>query len=383
MEHNPRLDSLRGIAALAIVSYHWKRAIPFGWIGVSFFFVLSSYLVTSLLIEAKDRHPSFISYYSSFLKRRSLRLLPLYFLFFALVVGVSLASGVFFKVANDLIYLATMTFNYRAIFGVAGDYGHFWSLSVEWQFYILWGLCAWFLSRKNLLKMAIILIPLGMVARIGTWAVLTSWGWSEGRIAGAVMFSSFTYIEAFSYGVLLTDPGIRKGFGSRKVLALCAALTGLGGIFVTLEAWRHGLLGVEIGVKNLGYPDGMVLSHEYLWGYSILALFLASFMAFVIEAKPWDRWLLSPGLRYVGVISYGIYIYHFPIVHFFLKWSPSRPDVKGIDVLLDPLNAVLFAAAVALTLIAAHFSYFFFEKRFLTSSTARPFPIPQPRNDPT
>src|SRR4029453_9766757 len=81
LPYNSRLDTLRAFAAVAVLAFHYSGWFGWGWMGVPFFFVLSGYLITSILLESKNRTPSFGRFCSDFLRRRVLRLVPVYALF--------------------------------------------------------------------------------------------------------------------------------------------------------------------------------------------------------------------------------------------------------------------------------------------------------------
>jgi len=159
----PELDTLRGVAILAVVFYHgfsqcdttglpgivraFFAASRFGWLGVNLFFVLSGFLITGILLDSKGTP----RYYKSFYVRRALRILPAYLLLLLLLlllprIGVVDGRISWSFVGLSLIYLSNVT----NFFGVAMQYGPLWSLAVEEQFYLLWPAAVRNLSRRAL-----------------------------------------------------------------------------------------------------------------------------------------------------------------------------------------------------------------------------------------
>src|SRR5256885_10224449 len=141
----PELDTIRGIAVLAVLLLHgfyWHYAgFSFGplarafvlitapgWLGVNLFFVLSGFLITGILVDSRNRP----NYYRRFYTRRALRILPAYYGLLVLLLVLRSSSPAFVGLSS--VYLANMT----GFFGVACDYGPLWSLAVEEHFSIVW-----------------------------------------------------------------------------------------------------------------------------------------------------------------------------------------------------------------------------------------------------
>ena len=131
-KYRPDIDGLRALAVSLILLFHIDySSLQGGYIGVDFFFVISGFLITSILLKTKG---SFKTMYINFLARRSLRIFPLYY--FAILIFVIIGHPV---VLENIGYLLTYTFNYRyPLITQANPLGHFWSLSVEEQYYLFW-----------------------------------------------------------------------------------------------------------------------------------------------------------------------------------------------------------------------------------------------------
>jgi peptidoglycan/LPS O-acetylase OafA/YrhL len=169
----PELDSVRGIAILAVLLYHglywqvnlaafsrWQRIFLSGFwlgrLGVSLFFVLSGFLITGLLIDSKSR----LDYYRRFYVRRALRILPAYFALLGILAATRYASWPF--ILLSLAYLA----NFTRFFGVAIAYPVLWSLAVEEHFYLLWPWVVRKLSMRSLAACCLAIIALSPLLRL-------------------------------------------------------------------------------------------------------------------------------------------------------------------------------------------------------------------------
>ena len=143
------LDGVRGIAILLVVLFHlpmqpgWGGALgltlPFGWMGVQLFFVLSGFLITRILISSKEQ--PFGAYLRRLYVRRVLRIFPLYYGFLLALGAVYLATALPEPLERYWPYLATFTWNWTradAAWEESNRFVHLWSLSVEEQFYLVW-----------------------------------------------------------------------------------------------------------------------------------------------------------------------------------------------------------------------------------------------------
>src|ERR1041385_2325106 len=142
------LDGIRGVAVLMVVFLH-SRLMPFGWVGVQVFFVLSGFLITSILQTQTDRPFGF--FMRRFYWRRGLRIWPLYFLFLALCLIAHACLRIPETWPSAWPWLASFTYNIVRIsphFADSDYFGHFWTLCVEEQFYLVWPFAVFFLPLK-------------------------------------------------------------------------------------------------------------------------------------------------------------------------------------------------------------------------------------------
>jgi peptidoglycan/LPS O-acetylase OafA/YrhL len=325
--HRPALDGLRGLAVLLVVIAHAGTPLfRLGGIGVDVFFVLSGYLITSLLIEEHRRtgRISFLKFYM----RRALRLLPLLCLVVSLYVVLALSLHLQLKreVAGDALMAMTYVSNWtRAFWGRPFILGHTWSLSVEEQFYLVWPLivssiCARFKGAKGL--RTCLLFAIGLTAwRLALFHAGSSYqrlyNGSDTR-GDSLMIGAAV---AFSVGQVPRLPASILGWTSLPLLLLMAH-----GWMLVNGIWWFSLTSAVSAVLLLG-----------LLGDDEGAL---------------SRILSATWLSWIGQISYGIYLIHYPIMYYldhFRGW-----DSWGVLMFGGPLSIGLAAA-----------SYYLYESPFL------------------
>ncbi|MBC8050980.1 MAG: acyltransferase [Chitinophagales bacterium] len=365
-ERYVELDGVRGVAIgftllgnTLIVrdegprEHAWAILGDFGWIGVQLFFVLSGYLITNILLDAKGER----FYFRNFYARRALRIFPAYFLMLTIAtVGRAALNSPLPH--NPLCYWFFVS---NFCIAKSGDWGNLylgatWSLAVEEHFYLLWPLLIAFLSIRQVMWASVGIILGSLVLRY----VMSA----EGYSAVTLYTITPTRIDAIAAGALIAA-FIRTG--SKTKLAAVAPFILAGGLAViaatisqTSGSFRYDLRLVE----TLGYTG--------------LTLAAAGFILMLILSQGRDnamrramRW--SP-LASIGFYSYAIYLYH-GMVHVILLKLPLFQAANLAMFPGGPLAAQLLVTC-AVTLIStglAVASYHFFESRFL--SLQRHFPL--------
>jgi len=290
MRRIPELDGLRGLAVVAILAYHLAPdAFPFGWAAVDLFFVLSGYLITAICLENLDAPGFLVNFYA----RRGLRIWPIYYLAVATVALMPTwdAAGL----GYHLTYTQTAPGFLRDLLGnqsPLGDAGwppmaHTWSLAVEEQFYCLWPAMLLLLGRRSAVPLAAAVVACGVAARASGFGMYQAATRGDGLAAGAVL------------AVVLapkTGPRRRLAPAATAAAATSAAI---------------------VAFLMLAYP-GCPLDYHYRHpGLEVPAAVLASFAAVAAAACLSGSRPLSPlrsiALTRAGTISYGLYLYHFPI----------------------------------------------------------------------
>jgi len=302
------LDELRALAVLAVIGYHLSPAwLPGGFLGVGLFFTLSGYLVTDLIVQEWDTRGGFDL--KRFWIRRARRLLPAMLGVLVVIVIISLLFDPTRKTALQgdvpaaLLYMNNWWFIVRDVsyfesFGPASPLGHFWSLAIEEQFYLLWPLLLLpglrYLSR---LRLAGWTLALAVVSAV--WmAVLYVPGADPSRAYYGTDTRIFAILIGAALAMVWPSAKLKRGATPKARRALDAA-----GII--------GLLLVGVACLKLNEYQPFL----YRGGFFLLALVSAVLIA--VLAHPENRIgnrKAAGWLRLIGKRSYGLYLWHYPIL---------------------------------------------------------------------
>ncbi len=300
IKHNPALDSFRGLAVLAVMLFHYS-VISAGWIGVQAFFVLSGYLITAILLADKDL--CLRDYLVSFYIKRALRIWPLYYAFILVNLLVFLVMADPY-IRHQLPYLLTYTVNFYQMrhVGLPWLMGHFWSLAVEEQFYLVWPFVIYFFSIPTLGKILPALFLAGPLLR----GLALLFSFSSDPYA-AMYRATSSYFDAFAIGGLIALPlptlqQWRMKY-SKTIFITAALALGAYALFGMLQARPADFASfTAFGLGGTDLVAGMVK-------YIFLNLFFAAAINYLVSNKP-PAWLENRTLVYIGLISYGMYVFH-------------------------------------------------------------------------
>ena len=354
--HLRSLDGIRGIAVLMVVMIH-SHLCSFGWVGCRFF-VLSGFLITRILL-AESEQP-LRDYLRRFYWRRGLRIWPLYFGFLLLCAVTSLTVHIPETMPRAWPWLVTFSYNFARIsphFADSNYFGHFWTLCIEEQFYLMWPFVVFFLSRASLRRVVIFLLIGGPLLRLVSGFALSGVLDTPYQIQRGVHNLATSHLDAFAAGALLTILPLewRNWITPRagKIFLIILCITGVAGIAQSFVLRATGLPSQWLSV---GY-GGLEHFHQYVWAYSLLNFTSAALILCALEDTPLRRWLAQPWLAYIGKISFGVYVLHLPLMYISLQLWPGHYH--------SPSGLIRFITYFAITISLASASYFFFEKRFL------------------
>jgi len=339
MGYRPELDGLRALSVLAVIAYHANLSwIPGGFLGVEVFFVVSGYLITTLMIEERAKTGS-VSLHSFWL-RRARRLLPaLFVMLTALAIAVATFATLYapdFRrdVLPSLLYVS----NWWQIYFVETPYfaptdlpvlRHLWSLAVEEQWYLLWPLAFIALRRTSARTSAIVVTAISVAVMIGT---AIAWLPDSEQRTNFLYLSTPTRASGLLLGAALAfvwRPWASSHSRSRlrNALADIAAVTGIAVIAIAM-ATQH----VEDRPLYMGW---------------LAATTVASVVIIAVIVRPSGSavgWLMRiPVLAAVGRRSYGLYLWHWPIfVIAEARGSATRLAIAlALTVVLNELTYVL------------------------------------------
>jgi peptidoglycan/LPS O-acetylase OafA/YrhL len=336
------IDGLRALCAMAVMLGHWgpewrKTTVDTGGIGVGIFFAISGFLITNILLNSRDQlvtEGHFWRAMKIFYARRALRIFPVYYAF--LIACAALVALGLVKIDGLPWHFAYLTNVYTVVRGwpqpIAAP---FWSLAVEEQFYLLWPVVV-FLTPKAALRYVILgAIALGVIFRLA----LTIAGLDPRSQTGLLLPACF---DSLGVGALLAILTRSKDLDPRVVF-----WTGVAGVMsyaVIVACWMR-----------FGERWPIVFAHLSI------GLFAFAMLAAITSGRRSAKlaWLNWRPLQYLGMISYGLYLFHQGVAY-------------GVDVLCHktihetlPMWPRLFVCAAADVAMASA-SWFWFEKPILS-----------------
>jgi len=294
MKHIKPLDSLRAIAVFLVILSHWLpvrhviNKVPNGAIGVDIFFVLSGFLITSILLESRLKAEQLsirkTTAFKNFFFRRALRIFPIYYLTIFTLFIFHDWSGTNIKPAFIYFVTYTSNFYFYKLQSWDGMISHFWSLAVEEQFYLFWPWLILLLNKKYLLPLILLFITIGIC--------------SQYLLRNMELGDIFTTscFDAFGLGALLSWIAIFKPYALLSFykrirwLALVCSIIFFIGLYQ--QQWMY------IPLRTL---------------VSIIALWIITHIVYADKEKKQVQFSLllnNKLLLFVGKISYGMYLYH-------------------------------------------------------------------------
>jgi peptidoglycan/LPS O-acetylase OafA/YrhL len=347
------LDGLRGIAIALVVLFHFGLFPP-GWVGVQLFFVLSGYLISQILLTEKEK--PFPTYLARFYWRRSLRIFPLYFFYLIITAALFAATTEPKSFEIDWPFLVTYTTNFGRLrlSDVGPAFTHLWSLAVEEQFYLLWPLVVYFCPLASLKRVILATIVLSPIVRALLYFAIRNMGYDDDFAGRAVYVLPFTQFDAFAFGAAISVWNLQKFQYPRRLIVAVGLLTALLGVAVILH--QHFVYRAAFKA-SLGYQMYLVADYGFIWGYSLMNLLSAAAVICAIQKLPAVGFLRNSVLSRTGVISYGIYVYHVPVL-LGLKWLLGDFAYNH--------GIATFVVYVVAVFIISELSFRFLERPFLS-----------------
>jgi peptidoglycan/LPS O-acetylase OafA/YrhL len=328
----PGLDGLRAISIVFVIISHllWMPSFPWHWIaailnpgdlGVRIFFVISGFLITTLLVREKENTGtiSLLNFY----RRRTLRIFPAYYTFLVCVF-LLVSYGVLYIEPVDYLYSITYTFNFK---GQQGTWwlGHTWSLAVEEQFYLLWPLVVRGLNRYAVLWVAVFWASVGPLLRVAT-------------LVRGTAFSD-RWGSAFP---LVADP-IAVGAILAIVLSFDRPRELLKRVVAGRAAWLAPIVGLALASlanRPRMFPHPLIFTAVCL---PLVNIGIAIFIAKIVSSpRGFIGYILNcPAIVAIGVLSYSLYLWQMLFIH-----SVSVPWLMAF-----PLNLVWLVVVAMLSFL--------------------------------
>ena len=329
------LDGMRAIGAFLVVFYHFGIPYVSGGLGVLMFFVLSGFLITWLLLRENDERG--VVSLRKFYIRRSLRIFPAFYCYAAVLFAVILIRHTPWVPAQALAALLYCSNYYQAFYGDPNTgFSHTWSLAIEEQFYLLWPMA--FLALRGNYK---------SMSRFLAGAIVVIWIYRE------VLVWVFRVHQGYIYEAFDTRAD-HLLIGCLLAVALRAKLVPKFWSWITGRPWAAAVTAGLLALSNLGeaaygyqYRDGV----SFIVNPVLTAIWIAQLIA--LRNSPWWSWMSWAWIRYLGRISYSVYLYQQLLIG-----VPKKllPDYGGIWQL---------SATVALIVAVASLSHYFVERPFL------------------
>ena len=309
--HYPALDGLRGVAIVLVLLHHFTIIEPvtsldrwlqqvflIGWSGVDLFFVLSGFLITGILIDARDSP----RYFTSFYARRTLRIFPLYYIVVFATLVVLPAFPRWFELLAGAgapreqwpywLYLTNFAVASRDAF-LHGVLDITWSLAIEEQFYLVWAVVVWLCPPRTLKWLCaaiVVLVP-----------VLRAWSLADGASVISVYVLPWFRADALAAGAFVAC--LMRA--ARPNLSMVAPAIGAAS---------------AIGLAVVAWLDGGPWWWEprmQRFGFTFIAITASAMLVSAIAHEPsriWPRLLSAPWLRACGRFSYCLYLIHLPVM---------------------------------------------------------------------
>ena len=361
-EHIPSLDGVRGLSLLLVIGFHLQlfgmlAALPLqlqliasiSWVSVDMFFVLSGFLITSILLRTRESP----HYFKNFYVRRILRILPLYylalFIIFVICPNFSIGSTSDFSKIYDnkfwfLFYIQNIYIATRHEFFAFGI-NDLWTLAIEEQFYIVWPLFIYFIQKKWLKATAITIITMVLLMRIVLVCNDVNWSFNY--------YFTLCRIDSICFGalgaILLHENYTKQQLTTIVRILTIISITGLGIIFYKQE----GFLISQNYTSSIGFTFIDAL-------FFVLIIKLASGKMSILK-----KMFEFPFLRFIGKISYCMYIIHNPLIQFSKLYI--IPITKTNDFFYRSLtgNIVFVIIYLCIIISISLISWHLFEKWFL------------------
>src|SRR2546421_1955070 len=357
-KHIPSLDGLRGLAIILVLLFHFtpeggghtligvltRWVSRLGWCGVDLFFVLSGFLITGILFDAKGSP----HYFRNFYMRRVLRIFPLYY---GVLLVVFVVVPLFHPMTSPEDRRLVANQHWLWLYGanipqaMSNDWplesswvklNHFWSLAVEEHFYLVWPAIVFAFSRKTLMRIC------------------------AGCIVVALGLRCCAYFLWNDTAAYVLTPCRMDELAMGALIALAAR--GAGGIEGMVRAARWIAAILFVSLMLIWFQD--MEDVNYTISLTILAAFFGALLVVAVGGKIASLVFRNSLLRFFGKYSYGIYVFHWVLSPMLERYfSPLKMGAASGSNFVGV--ALSMAIAIGISVLVAFLSWHFYEKHFL------------------
>ncbi len=385
--HLPVLDGIRGLAILMVMQYHFyglvfgifdrkptlmvdrwtARVFGTGWSGVDLFFVLSGFLITGILYDAKSSN----SYFRTFYARRVLRIFPLYYVFLLFVLFVLPHLHPLNTPVAQVAELRDTQFWYWTYLVNVGSaftrlhteiplvHSQFWSLAVEEQFYLVWPLVVLLLARRQLMGLCAVLVVAAFVIRI----VFTHYFTGNGLQGNAAHVLLPARMDTLALGAFFALAARGPAGELQRYARYAPVVAGVAlAVILALFFSQGGLMAFNRKVEVIGY--------------SALALLFVALLASSVSSVPGGalrRLFSSPMLTFLGRYAYGLYVIHLLIAFELVARVGKLELARTAGGSQIPFNLAFSFTATGLSVVLAWLIWHLFEKQVLKLKVFFPY----------
>lgn len=342
--HHPRLDALRCYAVAAVLFSHYfppglTRHLFAGTAGVELFFVISGFLITDILFGYRLSGPNTLRHLGRFYARRTLRIFPIYYLYL-LVVAVTIPGIAWQEMRWAVGYVYNL---FEMSHPASRPLLHLWSLSIEEQFYLIWPLVILKTPMRHVLQVMVALVLFSLCFRIAVPDV-------QHKLSTISCFDAFGLGGLFA-GLRRFDPAMLNRLLRMRWILWLALTWFVGTIFTSFTTWS---------LPDAGFRTALAVISFHLLGACVPSEGRS------LRDSSW--WLDGRRRRYLGIISYGIYLYHLLPMLWMEGWLEQllKPLAEAGMASLIYYNRYLIGAPLytLITIVLAVLSHRYLESYF-------------------
>jgi peptidoglycan/LPS O-acetylase OafA/YrhL len=433
------LDGYRAFGTLVVLMHHLpfiflRTPFAYGWWVLQSFFVMSGFLLTMILLKEKEKGYPFGQYIKSFYLKRFYRIFPLYWAFLAFfgllllafgVTKIPLFSGLMEEYKQNWAFLWTYTYNFKELINfkqglnpnLSPFFSHLWSLSVEEQYYLMLPFMVFFLNREHLKMLVLGIIIASPLLRLATYLYFDQLAYQpqhagyfnnddflkDSWVAVIILRSTWCQLDCLAFGMALAlwdfkwIPSPKKAFW--WLFLFFVAVVTINGIYTASKTDIHHLK--ELAILNpmlrksleifptaflkfyvaVSEHINLIQNYQFVYMYTVVNSLSFLIVLSCIRNEPILNFFKREGMIYSGKITYGAYVFHYPLLMFIILGTlplinkVQKLSFKATNLILgdyagvvsSQLASEIFMLLIYLPLLylLSHLSFKYFEMYFI------------------